>query len=292
MHDRQTIRRRRAVLGVLVACSLVLLTAYFGESTGGGLHAVQRGVGEVLSPIQEGASRALKPARDLFGWVGDTIDAKQENEELRRERDRLAEQSAAGQAAVRENRQLKEQLGLDSSLGLADYAPVSARVITRNPTLWFAQIGINKGKDDGIRLDMPVVASDGEGSGLVGRISSVTGGNAVVTLITDSEMQVPAQSVDGGARGVIEPEIGNPRDLVLQETRRTDQIDKGDLVVTQGTKSPRFPSLFPANLPIGYVTRIDEPQTDAQEVHLKPAVDARRLEFVRVLTKRVEGTGT
>ena len=42
MYDK-TVRRRRAVLGLLVACSLILLTAYFGESTGGALHGVQRG---------------------------------------------------------------------------------------------------------------------------------------------------------------------------------------------------------------------------------------------------------
>ena len=77
MYDK-TVRRRRAVLGLLVACSLILLTAYFGESGGGALHGVQRGVLEVVSPIQEGASRALKPVRDLFGWVGDTSHAKGE----------------------------------------------------------------------------------------------------------------------------------------------------------------------------------------------------------------------
>ena len=49
---------------------------------------------------------------------------------------------------------------LDQDLGIADYEPVTARVITRNPTLWYAQIGISLGKDDGIRLDMPVVATD------------------------------------------------------------------------------------------------------------------------------------
>ena len=49
------------MLGVLVALCLVLLTAYFGESTGGALHSLQRGVLTVLSPIQEGTSRALKP---------------------------------------------------------------------------------------------------------------------------------------------------------------------------------------------------------------------------------------
>ena len=30
MYDK-TVRRRRVVLGLLVACSLILLTAYFGE---------------------------------------------------------------------------------------------------------------------------------------------------------------------------------------------------------------------------------------------------------------------
>src|ERR671929_2291859 len=93
MHDR-AVRRRRAVLAVLVALSLILLTAYFGESSGGGLHAVQRGAMEVLAPIQEGANRALKPFRDLFGWFGDTIDAKKQRDRLVDERDALRREVA------------------------------------------------------------------------------------------------------------------------------------------------------------------------------------------------------
>ena len=83
MYDK-TVRRRRAVLGLLLASSLILLTVYFGESAGGGLHSVQRGVLQVVSPIQEGASRALKPVRDLFGWFGDTIHAKSQRDQLRK----------------------------------------------------------------------------------------------------------------------------------------------------------------------------------------------------------------
>ena len=49
MHDK-AVRRRRAVLVVLVAASLILLTAYFGESSDGRLHAVQRGALGTLSP--------------------------------------------------------------------------------------------------------------------------------------------------------------------------------------------------------------------------------------------------
>ena len=94
MYDK-TVRRRRVVLGLLVASSLILLTAYFGESSGGGLHSVQRGVLDVVSPIQEGASKALKPVRDLFGWFGSTFDAKKQRDQLAKERDQLAKDQAA-----------------------------------------------------------------------------------------------------------------------------------------------------------------------------------------------------
>ncbi len=72
MYDK-TVRRRRAVLALLVVLSLILLTAYFGEASGGRLHSVQRGFLTVVSPIQDGANKALKPVRDLFGWFGDTL---------------------------------------------------------------------------------------------------------------------------------------------------------------------------------------------------------------------------
>ena len=58
MHDKQ-VRRRRAVLALLVVVSLILLTAYFGEKDGGPMHGVQRGASEVLNPIQDGASQTL-----------------------------------------------------------------------------------------------------------------------------------------------------------------------------------------------------------------------------------------
>src|SRR5215203_324596 len=86
MHDR-AVRRRRAVLVVLVTASLILLTAYFAESQDGRLHSAQRGALGALSPIQEGASRVLKPFRDLFGWFGDTIDAKDQRDKAIAERD-------------------------------------------------------------------------------------------------------------------------------------------------------------------------------------------------------------
>ena len=70
------------MLALLVVVSLILLTAYFGESPSSPLHSVQRGIVEVLSPIQEGASKALKPVRDVAGWFSDTFHAKSQRDQL------------------------------------------------------------------------------------------------------------------------------------------------------------------------------------------------------------------
>src|SRR3954447_7078166 len=133
MYDRQ-VRRRRAVLAVFVALSLILLTVYFGESAGGGLHSVQRGALSVLGPIQEGASRALKPFRDLFGWVGDTIDAKQERDKLKTRSQLLEREVTDLQAMRQENADLKKLLEINTTGGLDQYKPVKARVIARSPS--------------------------------------------------------------------------------------------------------------------------------------------------------------
>src|ERR671930_2378037 len=104
MHDK-AVRRRRAVLVVLVAASLILLTAYFGESSAGRLHSLQRTAMGVLSPIQEGANRVLKPFRDLFGWFGDTLDAKSERDKYKQQAELYRGQLTAAQNQLGEARQ-------------------------------------------------------------------------------------------------------------------------------------------------------------------------------------------
>ena len=107
MHDK-AVRRRRAVLVVLVAASLILLTAYYGESSDGRLHSVQRGALGALSPIQEGASRVFKPVRDLFGWFGDTLDAKDQRDQAIAERDKLRTQLVAANERMHQAEQQAE----------------------------------------------------------------------------------------------------------------------------------------------------------------------------------------
>ncbi|HEU0316269.1 MAG TPA: hypothetical protein VFR49_03000, partial [Solirubrobacteraceae bacterium] len=152
MYDK-TVRRRRAVLALLVALSLILLTAYFGEPAGSGLHSVQRGFLTVVSPIQDGASRALKPVRDLFGWIGDTLGAKGQRDKLRKELQAVQAQETLDAAAAARGRQLELLAGLDQQAQLAAYRPVTGRLISRSSTLWFAHVGVNRGTSSGVHLN-------------------------------------------------------------------------------------------------------------------------------------------
>jgi rod shape-determining protein MreC len=279
----KTVRRRRAVLGLLVACSLILLTAYFGESAGGALHGVQRGTSEVLNPLQEGASRALKPVRDLFGWFGDTIAAKGQVQDLRTERDRLRTEALRDESLVRDNQRMSNLLQLDGALGLTSLGPVTGRVIFQSPTVWYATIRVDKGSDDGVRVGQPVINEEA----LIGRVTDVIGGSAQVTLITDTTMNVPARAGPRGVFGIVGPaSAGNPTDLVMKFVPPGTRLSPGDRVLTRGTEpEDRRQSLYPVGLPIGAVTRIDNEGTDTQEIHLRPFADMRSLDFVQILTK-------
>jgi rod shape-determining protein MreC len=293
MYDK-TVRQRRAVLGLLVVSSLILLTAYFREPTGGALHNVQRGILEVVSPIQDGASRALKPVRDLFGWVGDTVSAKGDLKDTRSDRDQWRAKAIRLQAQQRENAQFRGILGLDGApTSLAPYKPVSARVMGQSPTLWYAKITIDKGSSSGIEADMPVVASDGHGgndSGLIGKVESSTGNAAVVRLITDSSVAVAARTVGNTTQGMVKPSPGNPRDLIVDYVAKNDVPDVGQVVVTAGTvsRTDELDSVFPPDLPIGRITRVEGQGTADQTPHLRPFVDLRRVQWVQVLTAKVD----
>jgi rod shape-determining protein MreC len=278
---KRSVRRRRAVLAVLVAVSIALLTAYFGETASGGLHSVQRGFMEVLAPLQEGASRALKPARDFGGWIGDVFDAKSDNKRLRRQVEDLRARLTAAQIAERDAAELRGLVGLNrSSTFPSGYGKVGARVIGRSPTVWYATITIDKGSDAGVRVNQPAVTGDG----LVGKVSAVAPNAAQVTLITDHTSAVSAQVVPNGATGLVKPRVGDPSDLLLDFVEKGRPVAKGSTVISAGWRSSKLESLFPRGLPIGKVTRVDVGERELyQRVHLQPFADLRRIDVLEIL---------
>jgi rod shape-determining protein MreC len=275
---RKQVRRRRAVLALLIVGSFVLLTITYGSGSNG----LQRGVSTVFSPVQGVADGALKPARDLVNWFDQTFDARGRNSRLEDELREARKASVGASAALAENAQLRKLLGLDRGGAIpSGYDPVTARVIARSPTVWFSAVTIDAGGDEGVEVYDPVV----NGDGLVGTVTAVTAGSAQVTLIADHSSAVSAKVVPVAVQGVIRPNVGDPGDLILDFIDSTKHVHKGQEVVTAGWRGQGIESRFPPNLPIGEVTTASIREQEAQQqVHVRPFADLRDLDLVQVLT--------
>lgn len=275
---RKQVRRRRAVLALLIVGSFALLTVTYGQGSDG----MQRGVSTIFSPILSVADRALKPARDLVNWFDETFEAKGRNERLQGELEIVRAEAVGANAALAENEQLRKLLDLDRSGAIpSGYAPVTGRVIARSPTVWFADVTIDVGSGDGVEVDDPVVSGDG----LVGTIAAVTGGSSRVTLIADHSSAVSAKIVPSGIQGVMKPSVGDPEDLILDFLDSEKRVGKGQSVVTSGWRAQGLESGYPPNLPIGEVVEASLFEQEAQQqVHIRPFADLRDLDLVQVLT--------
>jgi rod shape-determining protein MreC len=283
---RKQVRRRRAVLLLLVIASLTLLSLYFREGTTGPIHRVQRGVATLLGPFQEVTDRALKPAQDSINWFHETFEARGDRAKLEDEVADLRDQLAQAQTQAGQGAELTKLNGLTGG-GLVPPGneAVTARVIGRSPTVWYSTLTIDKGSSAGLRVDDPVVAADG----LAGRVTAVTRGTAQVTLITDPNSSVTGRVQPGGATGVIEPTVGDPGKLQLNFVQRGEDINEDQSVVTAGFASSTLDSLFPPGIPIGKVTDASlEEQQAYQRVDVRPYADLRDMEFVQAL---VESSG-
>ncbi len=275
---RKQVRRRRAVLALLIISSFVLLTITYGQGSNG----LQAGVSTIFSPLQSAANRALKPARDLVDWFDKTFDARGENSRLKSELAKERERAVAGQVALQENAQFRSLLKLDRSPALSEvgYREVTGSVISRSPTFWQSVVTIDRGSDDGVAVNDPVIS----GVGLVGKVTAVTGGSAQVTLLTDQASSVTAKVVPLGVQGEIRPDIGNPESLILDFIAANKKVHKGQAVVTSGWHAEGLASHFPANIPIGEVTSASiVTQEASQQIRLRPYVDLANLEIVQVL---------
>jgi rod shape-determining protein MreC len=279
MFSRSPVQRRRAVLASLLAVSLVLLTIYFSEPVSGGLHAVQRGAGEVLSPLEAGATRIFKPFSDLAGWVSDVANAKKQNKQLKAEVKNLHGELATLATNKREADQLRALAQVSANLP-QNAKTVTARVIAHSPTVWYSTVDIDKGRNDGIRVNQPVITA----GGLAGTVISTTGGNARVALITDSSSAVAAEVMPNGVHGVVKPEIGG-KDLILDYIPKNSHVRSGQVVITSGFKSGELQSLFPRGIAIGTVGSVNEDQLQIyQRVRVHPYAQLRDIDFVQVLT--------
>jgi rod shape-determining protein MreC len=167
---------------------------------------------------------------------------------------------------------------VDSPLFPSDYSPVNTRVIS-----WASefdqQVVIAAGSDHLIREETPVVTRDG----LVGSVTQVAGSSALVTLLTDENSAVQARDQKTDAIGLVRHGQGEGT-LILDRVTKDRNVEEGDIIVTAGTRSRQYPSLFPRGIPIGIVTSVGQSDTAPyKQIQIHPFVDFSALDAVTAL---------
>jgi rod shape-determining protein MreC len=267
------------VVGGLVLLSLLLITISFREPTTGVVHQVEAAGATVLRPFEVAAERVARPFRDVYGYFAGLIHVKGENERLKEEISTLRQQALQGETAAEQLAQLRELLRyVDSPLFPSDYSPVNTRVIS-----WASefdqQVVIAAGSDHGIREETPVVTRDG----LVGSVTQVAGSAALVTLLTDENSAVQARDQNTDAIGLVRHGQGEGT-LILDRVTKDRNVEEGDIIVTAGTRSRQYPSLFPRGIPIGIVTSVGQSDTALyKQIQIDPFVDFSALDAVTAL---------
>jgi rod shape-determining protein MreC len=275
---RKQVRRRRAVLALLIVGSFALLTITYGQ----GSNSLQRGVTAVFAPVSSVLDRALKPARDLINWVDETFDARGKNHKLEEEVQSLRKEVVGAKSALAENEELRAlaKLQKTGAIPSGDQA-VTGRVVEMSPTVWFSDVMIDVGSGDGVKMGDPVL----DGDGLIGKVTGVGGSISKVTLISDHSSAVTVRVVPAGVQAVLKPTVGEPNKLALSFINSDKHVHEGEFVVTAGWHDEEIGSLFPPDIPVGEITRATIFEQEAQEKAIvRPFAELRNLNLVQVLT--------
>lgn len=263
-----------ALVGVVLIVFLVSVTARERER----LSAVERMIADAVAPLQSGASRIATGVTSVIDTLVEVKILKDENAYLRNEIERMKQVLNEVDELRNENERLRELLGF---VGRSEIPFVPAHVIGRNPTHWYSAIVIDKGSNDGIAKNMPVVTA----AGLVGRVVRVSARTSTVMLITNHESSVGVLVQSSRDAGLVTGGVGTGTTLTLRLFARDGQVQVGDSIVTSG-----FGSFFPGGIFVGTVisTGVEE-QGLVISASVKPAVNFDRLEEVLVLLYRADG---
>jgi rod shape-determining protein MreC len=284
--SRQHPRSTRLLVVVLVSISLAVITLDYREGESGPLAGLGRTALAAMAPLQQAVTTAIRPIGDFFSGLVHLPSLENDNRRLQREVDALRADAAVQTDRESQIEQLSDLLGLKESLTPTSVAAV---VIANGLSNFRYTITINRGSEDGVAEDQPVVTGSERSPILVGRVTRVSLFSAEVELIIDRNSIVAGRLAVSHETGQIQGQ--GEEDLRMSLVTPGTPVEGDETVVTQGYEVNGQRGLYPPGLVIGQVSHVI-PSTDGLQefVTVRPAIDFSALEFVLVLqTSRGEG---
>ncbi len=272
---RPHIPGRYLLLLVTALCVGMILTTYYTDVLNGPLSGFAN---YIVIPFQDGVSKAGAWLIKREQLVSDIKELQKENEALRQENEEL---SVTNNALLQEKHELTELRNLyQLDQTYADFPKTGCRIIAKENGSWYHSFVIDKGSEDGLSVDMNVLA-DG---GLVGRITYIGRHWSRVQAVIDDNSNVSATVLSSQKNLIVSGNLTLYEEGTISFSELADPDDLvkvGDSVVTSNISDKYLPGIL-----IGYISEI---QTDSNNLtksgRITPAVDFSRLDTVLVIQK-------
>jgi len=258
----QTAVKRTAIAGVFILSFLYIFIRYpsemaFSNIKEQGQYALQQTLHVVSYPVRK--------IGDMFTWIGDVSNIREENAELHRTVRSLEKELNDQKNIIQENRALKKQINLAKDY---PYNYITARVFFDTTTSYFKTLLINAGRLEGVKKYQAVLAN----GYLVGQIIEVFDNSARVLLLTDSNVKIPVINTRTRVRAFLKGD--NTTGGVMYHLEKKDPVMSGDQITTSG-----FDGMYPAGIPVGMVKKV----SSAGRILVDLFGKKNDIEFVQVL---------
>ena len=266
---------RYILLILAIICVIMMVVSYVFDVFSGPFNSI---AGYTVIPIQNGIEKAGSWLTIRSDNIKKIKELTTENEELKSLVDELTTKNSELMQDKYELSELRTLYELDDRY--SEYEKIGARVIGKDTGNWFNSFVIDKGSDDGIEVDMNVMA----GSGLVGIITDVGPNWASVKSIIDDDSNVSAMTQTTSDILIVEGDLTLLDDGLLKFSKLEDpdnKINKGDQIVTSYISNKYLPGIL-----VGYITEIELDSNNlTKSGYLTPVVDFKHLSNVLVVTE-------
>ena len=255
---------------IFIFLTLLLLSSNLGGK--GSWNPAEQIIIEVTAPFQKLITGTINIIEGIWLKYFDLVNVHDENARLMREIEALRIENSRYQETLATQERLQKLLQFKETI---NWPVVAAQVIGRDPTGWFQSVIIDKGKNSGLKVNMPVVNADG----VVGRLVSVSPHYSKVLLIIDQNSAVDCIIQRSRDEGIVK---GLSEKLCeLDYMLKTSDVVVGDKVVTSG-----LGRVYPKGLPVGEVLEVvNIPGELFKDIKVGPMVDFSKLEELLVILK-------
>lgn len=255
-------------------CVIAILVGFTFNISGGPLHTA---AGYVFIPMQEGINTVGAWITDKAEGFKNLSEVMSENEALKKQVNELTSELNTINLEQYELQSLRELLELDQKY--PSYEKVAANVIGKDSSNWFSNFTINKGTNDGIDIDMNVIA----GSGLVGIVTDVGPNYATVTSIITDTVKVSGMVTTTSDNLVVNGSLQNMNEnMVIEFSDLNDsdnEVQIGDPIVTSYISDK-----YQQGILIGYISSLEMDSNNlTKSGTITPAVDFEHIEEVLVI---------